>query len=135
MEGMANAGLKPLRVGFQGSIRSSLLPYSLDYKLQSHHLYPTLERIKNDADALAKDLHKKQTSYMKALAEIKESQVSSKNKMTRVANMLKDITARKLRLKGMEKRIYAMRQDMLRDVVLDADVVSVASFACKLAVS
>ncbi len=125
MEGMARAGLKPLRVGFQGNIRSSLLPHSLDFKLQSHHLYPTLEGVKGDADALAKDLRKKQTSYTKALLKIKESQTPNKNKMTRVANMLKDITMIKLRHKGIEKKIYAMRQEMLRDVVSDADVVSV----------
>ena len=43
IDGPVKAGVKP----YHGTIRSSLIPYSLDYKLQQHPLTATVQKLVN----------------------------------------------------------------------------------------
>ncbi len=49
VDGLVKAGVKPLRVGYHGTIRSSLIPYSLDYKLQQHPLTATVQKLVDES--------------------------------------------------------------------------------------
>ena len=48
VEGMAAAGLKPLRVGYGPSIRPDLIPYSLHHKLEVHPRAEELKKLDED---------------------------------------------------------------------------------------
>lgn len=124
MEGLAKAGVKPLRVGSQGNIRSFLIPHSLDYKLQMHHLYPTFKKVTEEIGCLVKEIRELGSRYAKSLSKIEETnEAPTKRRVTMADNMFKDLEMKKLRIKGIQKKRYAIEQQMLRDVVADADVV------------
>lgn len=125
VEGLAKAGVKPLRVGSPGNIRQSLIPHSLDYKLQCHALYPTFEKAVNDLGSLSADIAKFVVRYGKTVQKLREQKEPSKTRRTRAQNMLISLEMMKQRSKKLESKVFAIRQEMLRDVVSDADVVSV----------
>lgn len=125
VEGLAKAGVKPLRVGSPGNIRQSLIPHSLDYKLQCHALYPTFEKATNDLGSLSDDIAKLVARYGKAVQKLREQKEPSKTRRTRTQNMLVALEMMKQRLEKLKGKVFAIRQEMLRDIVADADVVSV----------
>lgn len=124
MEGLAKAGVKPLRVGSQGNIRSSLIPHSLDSKLQMHHLSATFKKMTVDIESLANKIRVLGASYITALRKNQDSEKPpTKGQVAKVDNMFRDLEMKKNRIKGMQKMKYALERQMLRDVVADADVV------------
>lgn len=125
VDGLANAGVKPLRVGYSGNVRQSLLKHTLDYKLTQHPLHPTLATLVEDsANIVVKidDLWKRSKALW---LKIKEMEKPGKSMLTRAHNMKQALVALQLRQKMLKSKIYAMQQQMLQDVVADADVVSV----------
>lgn len=124
VEGLAKVGVNPLRVGSQGNIRPSLITHSLDYKMQMHHLYPTFGEVTKDIENLAneiRDLGARYTKFLRKTEVLKGA--PTKRRMATTENMFKDLEMKKLRLKGIQRKKYAIEQKMLRDVVAEADVV------------
>ena len=124
VEGLAKVGVKPLRVGSQGNIRPSLIPHSLDYKMQMHHLSETFKRVAEEIEHLAQEIRELGVRYAKHLTKMKDHKARpTKARLTRAENMFKDLEMSKLRLKGIQRKKFALEQQMLRDVVAEADVV------------
>ena len=73
VEGLAAAGVKPLRVGFAGSVQGKLQSYSLDAKRQGHPLYPTLDAIDKELEKLEKEIIELEKKFRKAIGELKVS--------------------------------------------------------------
>lgn len=114
--------MKPLRVG--GSIPKSLIEHSLDYKLEHHPLHPPLVRAVGDEEKLARqilELEKKRKELSKKLWEAANP---SKSMTEREENMRKGLMAMQNQRKNLQQKIYAVQQQMLREVVYAADVVS-----------
>lgn len=129
MEGLAKAGVKPLRVGSQGNIRSSLIPHSLDHKLQTHPLYSTFKKAAEEIDNLAKEIRALDLRYAKHLRKTEEqAETPTKRQVTMAENIFKDREMKTLRLKSIQKKSYGIEQQMMRDVVADADVVGTFIF-------
>ena len=127
VEGLAKAGVKPLRVGSQGNIRSTLISHSLEYKQQMHPLYPAFQEVIKEVEDLVKESRKLAVRYAKTRAAIEESRRLEKEPpkrlITTAENMFKDLEVKKLRIKAIRRKKYAIEQVMVRDVVADADVV------------
>jgi hypothetical protein len=117
VEGLVSAGVKPLRVGFGGNVRASLLEHTLDHKLQAHPLQPSMGNTVKREEELTeriKDLEQR-------LGLIQNNTTASLIK--RAANMQVALVQMEREHGALKSRIYAMKQEMLRDVVTDADVV------------
>jgi AAA domain len=117
VEGLSLAGIRPLRVGYDGKVKISLLEHTLDYKLERHPYRPEIDRLTKMEETLQKRIH---------------------NLRTKVDNLTKDdvplnqgrVKKAQLALISLEKqqnllksKIYTIRQKMLKHVVDEADVV------------
>ncbi len=120
VEGFVAAGVKPIRVAFGGKTRASLEPYTYEYKMQNHPLYPQAEKVSEtikqlegevkDTSIRAKELAKKVNDGRKDLAQ-------------RLDGMLTAIAKREDRIQAKKAHWYAMTQQMTKDVLGEADVV------------
>ena len=122
MEGLAKAGVKPLRVG--GSIQKSLIEHSLDYKLEQHRLHSTLVKTVSEEEKLSRqtaDLAKARKELSKKLWEAAKP---SKSLIEREDNMRKGLISMQNQRKNLQQKIFAIQQQMLRETVEAADVVS-----------
>ena len=122
MEGLAKAGVKPLRVG--GSIPKSLIEHSLDYKLENHSLHSTLVRAVGDEEKLARQIPELEKKRKELSKKLWEAANPSKSMTEREDNMRKGLIAMQNQRKNLQQKIYAIQQQMLREVVNAADVVS-----------
>lgn len=124
MEGLAKTGLKPLRVGFNGNVRKSLAEYSLDHKLEIHPLHPTLVTTVKEAEKTLRQVQ----DLTKALKELNkklwEAKTPKKSMIERERKMQAGLILTRTQHKNLQRRIYAIQQEMLREVVAAADVVS-----------
>ncbi|KAK0236890.1 P-loop containing nucleoside triphosphate hydrolase protein [Armillaria nabsnona] len=120
VEGFVAAGVKPIRVAFGGKTRASLEPYTYEYKMQNHPLYPQAEKVSEtikqlegevkDTSIRAKELAKKVNDGRKGLAQ-------------RLDGMLTAIAKREDRIQEKKAHWYAMTQQMTKDVLGEADVI------------
>ena len=122
MEGLAKAGVKPLRVG--GSIQKSLIEHSLDYKLENHPLHPTLVKAVSEEEKLARQILELEKTRKELNKKLWEAVNPSKSMTEREANMHKGLIAMQNQRKNLQQKIYAIQQQMLRETVEAADVVS-----------
>lgn len=121
VDGLVSAGVKALRVGFGGSIRSSVLEHTLDYKLSIHPLQPRLLDLAKQEEELAKRI----ADLEIRLRDICDKESSGDAKaIAKAGRMQKALLAMQGEHAGMRSRKYAMQQQMLREVISDADVVS-----------
>ena len=125
VEGFASVGVKPLRIGYNGNVRQSCLPYSLDYKLEQHPLHPSLMSLSKEESEVASRTRDLEKDWTELNMKIQESKRPRKVTLERARNMKEALLKLTIRHKAMQRKIYAMQQQMLRDVIADADVVSV----------
>jgi hypothetical protein len=116
VEGLALSGIKPLRVGFSGKVKSSLREHTLDHKLEKHALKPELDKLAKKEEGLQKRVD----SLRKKLEESRRCHGESASSGERLQMM--SITAEREHV-AVKARMYAVHQQMLRDVVAKADVV------------
>jgi hypothetical protein len=120
VEGLAGAGLKPLRFGSVQRVPPALLKYTLEHQLQAHPLY---------------------RRYKKALEEREDSEKRSKHYATLIRENPDNDTKRKRyeqirarieqRLIMVGKMAYAIRQTMVKQILDQSDVVCLsAAIAC-----
>ena len=122
MEGLAKAGVKPLRVG--GSIQKSLIEHSLDYKLEHHPLHPVLVRSVSDEEKLSRQILELEKSRKALSRKLWEAAKQSGSMLEREKNMGKGLIAMQNQRKNLQQKIFAIQQQMLRETVDAADVVS-----------
>jgi hypothetical protein len=122
VEGLAKAGVKPLRVG--GSIQKSLIEHSLDYKLENHPLHPMLVRAVSEDEKLSRQIQELERAKKELSKKLWEAGNLSKSMAVREDNMSKGLIAMQNKHKNLQQKIYAMQQQMLRETVDAADVVS-----------
>jgi hypothetical protein len=123
VEGFAKVGVKPLRVGYNGNVRESLLQHSLDYKLQQHPLHRSLAAFVEEQSTITPKTQKLLQDCQGLDEKVKASVRPRKSSLQRVSNMKAAIIKLEERQVFLKRRIYAMQQDMLKDVIEAADVV------------
>lgn len=118
--------MKPLRIGYHGTIPDSLIPYSLDYKLQRHPLTAIVQKLVEEAASAQLDideLYEKQKTLTKKVEDAKPTR-PRRDTVQRLINMREAFVQLKTRSKFLKNKIFSLQQKMLTDIVSDADVVS-----------
>ena len=125
VDGLVKAGVKPLRVGYHGTIRSSLIPYSLDYKLQQHPLTATVQKLVDESASTQEGIEELNGKYKDLEKKVEDAAARTPRRETvqRLTNMRDALVKLKTRAKYLKSRIFSIQQKMLTDIVSDADVV------------
>ncbi|KJA17170.1 hypothetical protein HYPSUDRAFT_206440 [Hypholoma sublateritium FD-334 SS-4] len=125
VDGLVKAGVKPLRVGYHGTIRSSLIPYSLDYKLQHHPLTATVQKLVDESATTQEGIEELTGKYKDLEKKVQDAVARTPRRDTvqRLSNMREALVKLKTRAKYLKSRIFSIQQKMLTDIVSDADVV------------
>ncbi|KAJ3862668.1 P-loop containing nucleoside triphosphate hydrolase protein [Lentinula novae-zelandiae] len=122
VEGLAKAGLKPLRASSAGKTKESLTKWTLEYQMQLHARYADWkdleDRIKKIGDTL-KELRNKIQNLERKMA--KEG-LSSRETQIR-DGMLKNVIRQGRSLDATKRRSYGLEQAMVKDILNNADVI------------
>jgi hypothetical protein len=110
VEGLYHAGVKPLRVGFGGKVRPSLLEHTLDYKLEEHPLKPNIDELSKKQEELQKYMENMRQKF----DELKKRDNCSSQRPKR---MQMSLISLERRLGVLNASLYARRQAMLRSIV------------------
>lgn len=124
MEGLAKAGVKPLRVGFNGNVQKLLVEHSLEHKLEKHPLHPTLVKIVKEAEKMLGEIQALTLALKELSKKLWEAKNPKKSMIERESNMRLGLTSMQNQHKHLQQKIYAIQQEMLREAVAAADVVS-----------
>lgn len=120
VEGLAASGVKPLRVGYGGKVKQSLYEHTLDHKLTVHHLKPQVDKLSQDEERIQKRV----ISLSEKLKELTLKDGVTPNLTERKLRMQKEIVWTEKRLGIARAKMYALHQEMLKEVIENADVVS-----------
>jgi hypothetical protein len=123
VEGLASTGVKPLRVG--GSIQKSLIEHSLEYKLENHPLHPTLVKCVSEEEKLSSRIQELEKKLKVMRKKMYEAVNPSGSMIETERNMTRGHKSMEIQRKNLSQKIYAIQQQMLREIVEAADVVSV----------
>ncbi|TFK69818.1 P-loop containing nucleoside triphosphate hydrolase protein, partial [Pluteus cervinus] len=113
VEGLAAVGLKPLRVAAGGRVKPQLQEYTLEDKRSIHPKKPELDRLEKQEQDLEGEIKNLQQ---------KRELVDDSSLEKRLQNLDNQMTHKKNRLRWLRGRIYALDQEILRDVLSQADV-------------
>lgn len=133
--------LKPLRIGSLGKVRPSLEPHTLEARMAAHPLAPQLEIVKGLLDGVVKrrkelgqTIKELRTKLGMAPVALKpDHNVHSRDQAVhgrarglqgRLEAMEADALTLETRDMAYRRRLYAMRMEMITDVVKGSDVVS-----------
>jgi AAA domain len=120
VEGLVSAGVKALRVGSGGNVRSSLMEHTLDHKLETHSLQPSLARLVKREE----ELSARMVDLEARLGGVRRKELDGAKGLTkRGDNMQLSLLNMQNEQHALKSRIYAMQQQMLRNVISDADAV------------
>jgi regulator of nonsense transcripts 1 len=120
VEGLVSSSVKALRVGFGGNVRSSLIEHTLDHKLETHPLQPTLARLVKREE----ELSSRMMDLESQLVQVRRHELNgTKGLGKRGDNMQLSLLNMQNEQNVLKSRIYAMQQQMLRNVISEADVV------------
>ncbi|KAF8990245.1 P-loop containing nucleoside triphosphate hydrolase protein [Cyathus striatus] len=121
-EGFLKASMNPLRVSFNGHPRASILEHSLDYKLERHPLHHKLATLVKEEEEVSVELH----DLEKRISKL-ETKIDGGKKTHALEGRLKNMKLAALVLQRrrnvLKRRCYATKQEMLKDVLDDADVI------------
>ncbi|KAG0707217.1 P-loop containing nucleoside triphosphate hydrolase protein [Suillus ampliporus] len=113
VEGFAAAGLKPLRVGFGGKIKSSLYEHTLDAKLEAHPLKPKADQLLKEQESAERKLGA--LEYRIVAAE--------KSGSEKLGNMRTAFAVLERQVLALKAKLYAIHQEMLNDIIAASDVI------------
>ncbi|KAL1743074.1 P-loop containing nucleoside triphosphate hydrolase protein [Schizophyllum fasciatum] len=132
VEGLVNAGLKPLRVGFGGKVQAELMEHTMDYKLSQHPARPAIDAAQEERQKLATQLTELKFSMQED--KLKTEHSVSKSLKTRVQRKQTAIFAKQRALQALTSKIFRMEQQVLREILDAADVVCTTCMSAASAV-
>lgn len=119
VEGLVSAGLKPLRVGYAGKVKESLLEHTLEFQLEQHPLQPKYHTVQEQIKT-----HNK--SFQALTSRIEEYRKTNATRFgARIQAMEQDSLWKERQLSALSRKSYGIFLEMVRDVVLRADVVCI----------
>lgn len=110
VEGLAAAGVKPLRVAYGGKVKADLAERTLDFKMSIHPLNSSLDAVTKEADASS-------TRLLKLKDKKATLSINSEKRLTF------EMIALERQQGTLKRKIYRMKQVILRDILSKADVV------------
>ncbi|KAF9219331.1 P-loop containing nucleoside triphosphate hydrolase protein [Gyrodon lividus] len=117
VEGFAANGVKPLRIGFRGKINDSLIKHTLDYKLDHHLLKPKVDKLLKEQ----KDVRKSLSELTKRIDLAQKAPAACSAE--RLDRMRSALLMKERQSMALNAKLYALHQEMLRDVTSAADVI------------
>ena len=118
VEGFVVAGVTPLRVGFGAKVKASLGEYTLDYRLEQHPLKPKVDKLVEEK----KSLEKRRAQLEKKVAGVQKD--GKAGALARLERMRTALVLAEKQAMSIKSKLYAMHQEMLRDIASAVDVVS-----------
>lgn len=118
VEGLAKAGLKPLRAASAGKTKASLGQWTLEYQLEQHPSYPKWKDLEDRTKKLVDEMKELKNKIRK----LEGSKLSSRDSEIRT-RMMEGLAQKGRSLGTMKKRSYGLEQAMTRDILNNADVV------------
>ncbi|KAJ7188085.1 hypothetical protein C8R46DRAFT_1183731 [Mycena filopes] len=130
VEGLGAAGVEPLRVGFGGQVKESLVKYTLAHKLTLHPFAPSLAVLREQSEELSPRIRNISLRLRDMAQDQKKANPKGGNSPSAVERrrvmmrgMEADLVRRRRMQSTLRPRIYALEMLMLRDVVSAADVI------------
>ena len=121
LEGLVHYGLKPVRVGHIGKVKSSLLTHTLDSKLEIHPEAPKLQRVKEQHDRVVKRCNA-------LAADIRRYRTKNTDRYAPCLRAMEiDVVILERQIQALDAKAYAIYLTMLREITTAADVVSGSS--------
>ena len=117
VEGFVAAGVTPLRVGFGAKVKASLGEYTLDYRLEQHPLKPKVDKLVEEK----KSLEKRRAQLEKKVAGVQKD--GKTGALERLEWMRTALVLAEKQAMSIKSKLYAMHQEMLRDIASAVDVV------------
>lgn len=112
VEGLAQAGVRPLRVGVGAKVRAALRAHTLEAKMAAHARQPVLAQLQADAERLRE--------YMQAVEGRRRAAAPYGKQEAACGRMLVRLERA---LEGKKGRAWAVRREMEQEIVYAADVV------------
>uniref|UniRef100_A0A0W0FZN0 P-loop containing nucleoside triphosphate hydrolase protein n=1 Tax=Moniliophthora roreri TaxID=221103 RepID=A0A0W0FZN0_MONRR len=122
VEGLAGAGLRPLRASSAGKVKPALQEHTLEWKMEHHPSQPELKRLVERRDVLKKELK----TVREALTELQQKEhagTASEREVKRAKRMQEDIVRKERVYGALGRRIYGLEQTMLKEILDNADVI------------
>lgn len=112
VEGLVERGLKPLRVGLDAKVRPALKNYVLEAYLDRHPRRNELER------------HVREEMRLQEKAQLLEIKIGDdSNSASRIASLRTILANVDRRYWVVKAKVFKLRQEMITDVLKEADVV------------
>jgi AAA domain len=118
VEGFVASGLTPLRIGY-GRVKQSLLDHTLDFKLSQHPLKPRHDQTTNELQNVREQIK----NLGKSVRDVRLS--NKAEQMKRLDYMETHLMQLERQQKRLSAKGYAIHQEMLQEIVSDADVVRI----------
>ncbi|KAJ4481077.1 P-loop containing nucleoside triphosphate hydrolase protein [Lentinula aciculospora] len=122
VEGLAKAGLKPLRAASAGKTKDSLAKWTLEYQFQTHPRYSDWKDLVDRAKKIEgglKELRRKTQDLARKMLKYglssRETQIKD--------NMLKNLARQGRFLDATKRRSYGLEQVIVKDILNNADVI------------
>ncbi|KAG7447300.1 P-loop containing nucleoside triphosphate hydrolase protein [Guyanagaster necrorhizus] len=120
VEGFVAAGVNPIRVAFGGKTRSAIESYTFEYKMQNHPLYSRAEKVSEDIKMLEDEVKETQLRAKEVAQKVNDGRTDL---VQRLDGMLKAIAKNEERIQTLKGKLYALTQQMTKDVLGNADVI------------
>ena len=117
LEGLAVATLNPVRIGYNGKVKSSLVSHTLEAKLEVHPLAPERRRLKGLVEAY----RQREKDLKERIWDLRKKQVH----MYRLLAMETELVSLERQIGALRAKEYALYLRMVRDILISADVVGV----------
>ncbi|KAH8114864.1 P-loop containing nucleoside triphosphate hydrolase protein [Phellopilus nigrolimitatus] len=122
LEGFVAGGLKPLRIGFEGSKTGLLGPYMLEHQFDKHVMKPEYDRICKERHDVESEIRLLKKSIFEAKKKLDSGRLN-KAMLGRIENMEKHDEELEIERRSWSKAKYVIEQKILRDIVRKADVI------------
>ncbi|KIK55179.1 hypothetical protein GYMLUDRAFT_176062 [Collybiopsis luxurians FD-317 M1] len=121
VEGLAKAGLKPLRAASAGKTKASLEKWTLEYQFAKHPRYPDWKRLEERAEKAAENIKELQKK-IRTLEGKQSKEGLSEKEQVRKSKMMEDLVQKTRYLWALKKRAYGLEQGIIKERVENADV-------------
>ncbi|KAJ3796484.1 P-loop containing nucleoside triphosphate hydrolase protein [Lentinula aff. detonsa] len=122
VEGLAKAGLKPLRAASAGKTKESLVKWTLEHQLQSHTRYPDWKELEDRSKKIKETLNELENKTRSLERKLMKEGLSSRETLIK-KNMQENITRQSRSLDAITKRLFGLEQVMVKDILDNADVI------------
>ncbi|KAF5391639.1 hypothetical protein D9757_002469 [Collybiopsis confluens] len=122
VEGLAKAGLKPLRAASAGKTKASLVHWTLEDQFMKHPRYPEWKELEIRGEKLTESIKDVGKKIRKLEGKQTKDGLTEREQIIK-SRMAEDLARKKRNLGAVKQRAYGLEQEMTRQIVENADVI------------